>query len=173
MVNSNSYVSHYQRVNPMKNHHFPMGFPMIFLSFSHGIPPMNLRSWPRHERPVPASEATTSATSTELAQVEVDPLDVFMSGMEDELTKEPWFVMLVDVFLGWSSLGLESFGCSCWVLCWVLLHTFTTIFEYIHIYTCIPKIWYLIERRLPTLLWIHGWPSLQFRPQPSMSCLPV
>lgn len=45
----------------------------------HGLPCL------RHERPPPGERPTT----TEVAKVEVDPLDEFMSTMDAELTKDP------------------------------------------------------------------------------------
>ena len=48
--------------------------------------------------PTPRHEATRvqQGDSTELVEVEADPLDAFMSNMEDELTKEPWLGRVVD-----------------------------------------------------------------------------
>ena len=114
MVIFHGYVSHSQ---------------MVIYLYYWGYPPnsqrLSIHGWscgstPRHERP---RQDATTATITELAQVEVDPLDVFMSGMEDELTKEPWWCSRLIILLG--------FGYSCWVL----LPSFTPYCStFIHIY---------------------------------------
>lgn len=68
--------------------------------------------------PTPRHEATRvqQSDSTELVEVEADPLDAFMSNMEDELTKEPWvgrvdpqcFPMGLVTFLGGELLNFSG-----------------------------------------------------------------